>query len=100
MINREVAKNKVLSFLNTVYSDLEMLIIDGKTIENSILFVFFYNSKKYLLDKEESYALAGNGGIIVDKKDGFMFSTGTLKSIECYINEYKNNRDSFERIDI
>ena len=94
------AKNKVLDFLNLMYTDLEVLIMDDKTIENNSLFVFFYNSKEYLLNKDSSYALAGNGGIIVDKIDGALFITGTSNPIEYYIEEFNTNKESLERVDI
>lgn len=99
----EEARNKVQSILNTIYSGsniiinndsipFDVMIIDDDTIEKNDLFVFFYDSKEYLLNKNDSYALAGNAGIIFDKKTGEIFMANTTKPISYFINDYPKNK--------
>ncbi|MEE9363955.1 MAG: YrhB domain-containing protein [Cellulophaga sp.] len=99
MISKAESKSKVLDFLNLIYADFEIMIVDDKTIEEEGFLVFFYNSKEYLINNNTSYALAGNGGIIVDKVDGNMYMSGTSEPIEYYINIFVNDKKNLERID-
>ena len=73
MLTKTESKSKVIAFLNHVYIDFETMIVDKYTIENDMFFVFFYNSKEYHLNHNDSYALAGNGGIFVDRIDGTIY---------------------------
>ncbi len=111
MLTKLEAKNKVDFFL-TIIADgndmvlpngetikYELIVMDDNTIERDELFVFFYNSKEYLLNNNASYALVGNGGIIVDRCDGNMYMSGTSEPIEYYINKFISDKNSLERID-
>lgn len=70
-------------------SDDTFVCDDTVTIEKPFGWVFFYNSQTYLQTGEISYALAGNGPIMVNKHDGTIEFYGTAKSIETSIEEYE-----------
>ena len=99
MLSKSESESKVLNFLNMIYADFEIMIIDDNTIENDKFLVFFYNTKEYLLNNNISYALAGNGGIIVDRTNGDMYMSGTSEPIDHYIEQFLNNKNGLQKID-
>ncbi len=94
MIDKNTAIKLVTDFINSRFSeeDDELVIAHEGTIEKDYGWVFFYNSKKFLETGEFSYALAGNGPIIFDKRDGSIHSFGTYKPPEEFIKEYDESR--------
>jgi Immunity protein 35 len=70
--------------------DNPFVVADEGTIEKPYGWVFFYNSKKYLETREISYALAGNGPVIVNKHDATVEFFGTFKSTLEFIAEYES----------
>ncbi len=70
---------------------MELVIVEGSTIEKDFGWVFFYNSAEYLRTLDFRYALGGNAPIIVDKKDGKITVTGTAHCVEHYIDEYEKS---------
>jgi hypothetical protein len=61
-------------------------------VEFELGWAFCYNNKKYIESGKVSHALAGNGPIIICKRTGKMFSTGTSQDVEYYIDEFINGR--------
>ena len=70
--------------------DNPFVVADEGTIEKPYGWVFFYNSKKYLETRVISYALAGNGPVIVNKHDATVEFFGTFKSPNEFIAEYES----------
>jgi hypothetical protein len=84
---RELALKEILRWWDM--EDDEPAIIDEETIEEDFGWVFFYQSRIFLETQIFSYALAGNAPIIINKSDGSLHPTGTARSIEDYIEEYR-----------
>ena len=90
-MNQEEAKQMALNYLNKNYNveGDELMIVDASTIETSSAWVFFYNSREYLKNKNLGYMLAGNSPMIVSKRDGNLYETGTAQPIEYYLEQFE-----------
>ena len=90
MINKKQAENKVISYLNLFCEDDKMILIEGNTIERDFGWIFFYDSKNHVETGDLRYAIAGNSPILVERKTGFIYETGTAKPVDHYIHLYEN----------
>lgn len=95
----DTAKQKIYNYFESLCLDYEIMILDEQTIENHDLYVFFYDSKEYLVGGDDSYALAGNSGIIVDKKNLDLYSTFSSHPIEYYIDMFRSNKSGLQKMD-
>lgn len=91
MIDFKSAKNLVDSELETYSKEInkKVSIIDNLTEENSEYWVFYYNTDVFIKTGNLSFALAGNGPILVDKYQGTLYKTGTSKPLEHYLKYYE-----------
>lgn len=93
MISLSEARDLVIKELQRIslaIQDDELIILDDKTIDEEFGWVFFYTSKKFFETGNPFYLPLGNAPIIVDKKHGKLFVTGTDKPIEEFIREFKS----------
>ncbi len=67
---------------------LELQILEEKTLEFEFGWVFFYQSKKFIETGNLLFALGGNAPLIVDKYIKEIFRTGTAYPIEKYLDDY------------
>jgi Immunity protein 35 len=72
-------------------ADDEFIVVEKHTIERPFGWVFFFNSKKYLETGINSYRLAGNGPVIVNKHSGAVEFCGTRKLPQQSIDEYERS---------
>jgi hypothetical protein len=84
---RELALKEILRHWDI--EDDEPLIVDEETLEEDFGWVFFYQSRVFLETQIFSYCLAGNGPIIVNRRDGSVQVNGTERPPEDYIEEYR-----------
>ena len=90
MIDKDTAIRLVTQYINEHYgADEELAIVPEGTVEKEYGWVFFYNTKKYLETEVISYALAGNGPVIIEKSDGRITAFGTNKPVEELIRDYE-----------
>ena len=68
------------------------VILDKDTIERDFGWVFFYESQEFLNSGDERDRLSSNAPIIVDRRDGSTYPTGTDEPIETYIEAYEKSR--------
>jgi hypothetical protein len=68
MISKKEANAIAEAFLRNLAGSDELRIIPEETLERSFGWVFFYNSKAYLESGDESFLIAGNAPIIVDRR--------------------------------
>ncbi len=75
-IDKERAFDLAQAVVNALSADAidEFEIETGKTKETKNGWVFFYNSKRFIHDKDSMYQLAGNGPI-------FVSSTGIVRKL-------------------
>jgi hypothetical protein len=66
-----------------------LTILDGHTIEADFGWVFFWTSKQYIETGELRYALAGNGPLIVDRRDGSVHETSAAEPLEKVTERYR-----------
>jgi hypothetical protein len=65
--------------------------------EHDFGWVFCYNTRRFIENGDMNFALGGNGALIVDREDGGLYITGTARSLEYYLDEYrKGNRTPVE----
>ena len=51
--------------------------------------VYFYSSESFVETGDIRHALGGNAPLIVDRKDCKLYSSGTAKPIEHYVEEFR-----------
>lgn len=61
------------------------VIVDELTLEIDIGWVFYYDSKDYLESGDFSDRLADNAPLVVSKRDGHVYVTGTALPLEEYL---------------
>ena len=64
-------------------------IIPELTITRPYGWVFFYQSREYILDPKVEHMLLGNAPIIVDRINGEIRVTGTARPTDEYLAEYE-----------
>lgn len=69
MITKDRARALADAYLHRAPREFEVVILDDYTQDHDWCWVFFYNSRKYVETGEVGYALAGNGPILVDKRN-------------------------------
>ena len=91
MLTRDQAKQLVQSQLDSQVTEMDCgaAVIDSATLERPFGWVFFYQSKEYLLTGNYSAQLAGNAPLIVNRHTGQVIATGTAKPVEEYIARYE-----------
>jgi hypothetical protein len=67
----------------------EFTIVPQHTIDKPYGWVFFYNHKRFIEDRDEKFQLGGNAPIIVDRVNGELIVTGTGRALEDYLAEYE-----------
>jgi hypothetical protein len=72
-------------------------IIDAATQEHEFGWVFFYNSRRYLETGEFSYALAGNAPLLIERLSGRLWTLGTARSVEFYLDNFRRSGDPHAR---
>ena len=70
---------------------IQVAILDDHTITQDFGWVFFYESIKFLNSGDSTHALVGNAPIIVSRRDGQLYETGTAEPIEAYIENFKRS---------
>lgn len=89
-IDRASAKAIALKYMNENFGrDPELAIVDGEPSEITHAWVFFYNTRRYLETGEFSDALAGNGPILVNKRNGDVAAFGMAISLETLFADYE-----------
>ena len=83
---RELALEYVKSLEPAVGCELEL--VDGSTLEHPVGWMFFYQSSEFLRTRDHTFALAGNGGLIVNRASGGLTQTGSAMSPEYYLEQY------------
>ncbi len=68
---------------------LELILVDDRTLEFDKGWVFFYNSRKFVVERSLRYMLAGNAPLIVSKQDGTVHETGTAHPVDVYVDEFR-----------
>src|SRR5262249_54996518 len=89
--NQKEARNLAEQLLSTLEGvpPTELVILDEHTIETDFGWVFFWSSKRYVETGESRYALAGNGPLIVDRRDGSIHKTSTSEPTDEIIERYR-----------
>lgn len=64
-------------------------MIDAVTLERPFGWVFFYQSRDFLLTGIERTRLAGNAPLIVNRYSGEVVSAGTAEPIEEHVASYE-----------
>jgi Immunity protein 35 len=84
---REIVVNHLSSFNSS--SDYKCVILDEYTFERQSLFVFFYESSRFIESGDINDRLSGNSPILIDGQTGNLHLTGSANPIEFYINNFE-----------
>ena len=74
---------------------MDCALIPESTTEYNTCFTFYYQSKSYLKSKSIGDMLVGHGPILVDKRTGKVFETGSAYPEEQYVNAFEACGDPF-----
>jgi len=66
----------------------ECVLIPGSEEEYETCFVFYYQGRRYVESGDETDFYDGHGPVIVSKKDGEIFETGSEHTTEHYVNSF------------
>ena len=72
--------------------DDEVVLREEHTEEHPFGWVFFFNSRRYVETRDLSYALGGNGPLIVDRRDGSIHQMSPAYALEDSIRAYAQGR--------
>jgi len=88
----EEAKARVVREINRAYAarDDELVLLEDETITKDYGWVFFYQSRRFLMTGSLSDRLAGNGPVIVLRGDGSIHQLGGNEPVDAML-------ESFER---
>ena len=90
MLTKEQALKLVSDKLRHMSPKDDVFVVaDQETIVKPYGWIFFYNSKTFLENGINSYRLAGNGPVIVNKDTGTVEFCGTNKPTIDVIQEYE-----------
>ncbi len=90
MLTKEQALELVSEKLRQMSPKDDLFVVaDQRTIAKPYGWVFFYNSKTFLEKGINSYRLAGNGPVIVNKHKGSIEFFGTNKPPEELMKDYE-----------
>ena len=90
-MNRDYAREVAERFVKAKEAQINIAlsIVDDATLERDFGWVFFYNSTEFLETNRISAALAGNAPIVVRRRDGLVFETGTARPLEEYLVRFR-----------
>lgn len=89
-ITEDTAYEAVAAYLADATNNTEV-VIHQKPVGN--LWIYYYESAKYLRTQDDSQMLAGNAPILLDTTTGDAFLTGMTEPIEDYIAAYRQRND-------
>ena len=94
MITIEEGKLLALNHLHEIEkkSNVELALLEAETIAFKYGWVFFYQSKEFVLTGNMDFLVGGNAPIIVDKYNKAVYLTGTGNDISYYIQKYSDER--------
>jgi hypothetical protein len=90
MISRDRARELALAKISLQWSlaNDEPVIADERTKEEGSIWVFFYNSKRFVQTKDAAFQLAGNGPVVVEKESGEVTMLGSVGGSASQIAQY------------
>ena len=85
------ARALVLSYMRNREAEAgcDLVLLDGKTMEKSFGWVFFYDSKEHAESGDCRHALAGNAPLVVTRADGAIHETGTALPLQKYLERFE-----------
>jgi hypothetical protein len=94
MIDKEIAYKMATDYINTYHKIRgdRLVILDDRTIEEEVGWIFFYQTKRGLGTNMTRYKMVGNYLIIVDRWDGSIHYLEVENRIDTAISLYKKNR--------
>jgi hypothetical protein len=94
MINIEQAKKIAEEYVNKDYyvEGDRLIVVNEETIEKEYGWVFFFDSLKHLETGDDSYLVAGNAPVVVEKNDGGIHVLATVPPLERWIDQYEAQR--------
>lgn len=91
MISKKKAAQLVADHIQAMNAGCaeEFALATDQTIERDQCFVFFYNTKRFLETGDDHYRLAGNGPILVSKRDGYLHAYGSNRPVDVSIADFE-----------
>ena len=91
-----LVEGELLKMSQGVPPEEKRVIVNVLPIEGDLGWIFFYTTKAFAETQDPMYELAGNAPIIVDREDGSLHITGTGRSIESYMEEFRQKKLSIK----
>ena len=87
----KIKAQKLVATCLAEYGDIsaKCVILEDETIEKEWGWVFFFQSKEYLISNDGLDMLAGNAPFLVNRYTGEITQAGTAHPVEYYIGVYE-----------
>lgn len=99
MITFEQAHDKAVQFIQQLVANPfgpggdNIVLNDAGTQSYDFGWVFYWQNRKFLETRDTSFMLAGNAPLLVDRHTGALHVTGTGRSLDYYISNYRLTGD-------
>ena len=92
MLSQAEASQLVKAHLES-NAEFDCVVLEQETLEYDFGWVFFYNSREFVLTGDIRMSLAGNAPIIVERSTGRLLPTGTAHPVEDYVKAFREAGD-------
>ena len=104
MHTQQSAADAVQAHLKTVEREMDLFgsalsenrgrpahhLVIARVLEYEFGWVYFYNSREFVETGDFQHSLVGNAPIIFCRDDGKLYSTGTARTMEHYVEEFRS----------
>lgn len=90
MIDKAAARKKAREYLlKKAPGHAENWAIHDRTLDKPYGWIFFYDHRRYVEEKDRRSRLAGNGPILVENESGAVHQFGTAEPLDFYLSQFE-----------
>jgi hypothetical protein len=94
-INITDAKQLVLTFLNSLSIWRDSVLIDEKTLEYDVGWIFYHTTHRFLqTGKPRDSQFPNDGPVLVDRNDGYIYAARRAEPLVCSIDSFRRDKRS------
>jgi hypothetical protein len=88
-VNADAAVRTARAGVEGHRGEIEYVLLDDETVETDVGWVFFWTSRRFVETGDLSDAVAGNGPLLVDRRDGSLHQLWSGESWETGVERYR-----------
>lgn len=90
MVTKEEARSRVIAYLRGRWPDqAETWAVYEQVLEKPYGWLFSWDHKRYVEEKDKRSRLAGNGPILVAKSTGAIYQCGTAPPLDAHLERFE-----------